>query len=72
MTREQLKQFIKDTRGLVRGASAERKVKLLSLIKEAKRRCDEQEMAELDIESGHITSPPQEHSVIPKDYLEEK
>jgi len=71
MTREQLKQFIRDTRGLVRGASVERKVKLLSLIKEAKRRCDEQEGAELDIESEHA-STTQEHPTIPRDYLEEK
>jgi translation elongation factor EF-4 len=70
MTREQLKQFIKDTRGLVRGASVERKIKLLSLIKEAKRRCDEGEGVELDIESEPI--PPQEHPIIPRDYLEEK
>lgn len=51
MTREQLKKFIQDTRGLIKGASPEKKVKLLQLIKEAKRKCDDNDLAmELDEE----------------------
>jgi ABC-type transporter MlaC component len=54
MTREQLKKFIKDTRGLVRGAPIEKKIKLLSLIKEAKRQCEESELKEMEIDDSKI------------------
>ncbi len=54
MTKEQLRKFIKDTRGLVRGAPVEKKIKLLSLIKEAKRQCEEQELKEMDIDHTKI------------------
>jgi hypothetical protein len=54
MTREQLRKFIQDTRGLVRGAPVEKKIKLLSLIKEAKRQCEETELKEMDIDHTKI------------------
>lgn len=54
MTKEQLHKFIKDTRGLIRGAPAHKKLKLLQLIKEAKRQCDEQELKEMDIDHTKI------------------
>jgi hypothetical protein len=54
MTREQLKKFIQDTRGLIRGAPAHKKLKLLKLIKEAKRQCEETELREMDIDHTKI------------------
>lgn len=54
MTKAQLRKFINDTRGLIRGAPAEKKVKLLSLIKEAKRRCEETELAEMQIDKDKV------------------
>jgi S-adenosylhomocysteine hydrolase len=54
MTKQQLHKFIKDTKGLVRGASPEKKVKLLKLIKEAKRQCEEQELKEMDLDHDKI------------------
>ena len=54
MTKEQLHKFIQDTRGLIRGAPAYKKVKLLKLIKEAKRQCEEQELKEMDIDHTKI------------------
>jgi hypothetical protein len=54
MTKQQLHKFIKDTKGLVRGAPTHKKIKLLKLIKEAKRRCDEQELKEMDIDDSKI------------------
>ena len=54
MTKEQLHKFIKDTRGLIRGAPAHKKLKLLKLIKEAKRQCEEQELKEMDIDHTKI------------------
>lgn len=56
MTKEQLRKFIKDTRGLIRGSSDEKKVRLLKLIKEAKRRCDEQELKEMNLDNEKIGS----------------
>lgn len=54
MTKQQLRKFINDTRGLIRGASNDKKLKLLKLIKEAKRQCDEQELAEMTIDHSKI------------------
>ena len=54
MTKEQLRKFIKDARGLVRGAPVEKKIKLLSLIKEAKRQCEETELREMEIDDSKI------------------
>lgn len=56
MTKQQLRKFIQDTKGLVRGASTQRKMKLLKLIKEAKRQCDEQELKEMDIDHEKVGS----------------
>ena len=56
MTKQQLHKFIQDTKGLVRGASTQKKLKLLKLIKEAKRLCDEQELKEMDIDHTKIGS----------------
>lgn len=54
MTKEQLRKFINDTRGLIRGASNDKKLKLLKLIKEAKRQCDEQELSEMMLDDSKI------------------
>lgn len=54
MTKQQLHKFIQDTKGLVRGAPTEKKIKLLKLIKEAKRQCEEQELTEMDIDDSKI------------------
>jgi hypothetical protein len=54
MNKDQLKKFIKDTRGLIRGAPDHKKVKLLQLIKEAKRRCDERELNEMELDSEKV------------------
>ncbi len=54
MTKVQLRKFIKDTRGLIRGAPAHKKIKLLQLIKEAKRRCDEAELNEMELDEERI------------------
>jgi len=54
MTKEQLRKFIKDTRGLIRGAPDHKKVKLLQLIKEAKRRCDEAELNEMELDEERV------------------
>lgn len=56
MTKDQLRKFIKDTRGLIRGAPDHKKVKLLQLIKEAKRRCDERELNEMELDGDKIDS----------------
>ena len=63
MTKDQLRKFIKDTRGLVRGASPEKKIKLLSLIKEATKKISEMENNQIQTESVTITNT---------DYLDEK
>lgn len=49
MTKEQLRKFIKDTRGLIRGAPVDKKIKLLSLLKEAKRRCEDAELTKMKL-----------------------
>ena len=54
MTEEQLKKFINDTRGLIRGASAEKKIKLLKLIKEAKRKCEETKLDEMQLDAAKV------------------
>lgn len=54
MTKEQLRKFIKDTRGLVRGASAEKKIHLLKLIKEAKRRCEETQLNQISLDNKKV------------------
>lgn len=54
MTKQQLHKFIQDTKGLVRGAPTHKKLKLLKLIKEAKRQCEEQELTEMDIDDSKI------------------
>jgi len=54
MTKEQLHKFIKDTRGLIRGAPTNKKIKLLQLIKEAKRRCDEAELNEMELDGEKV------------------
>lgn len=55
MTKDQLRKFIKDTRGLIRGAPDHKKVKLLQLIKEAKRRCDEAELNEMELDGEKVS-----------------
>ena len=54
MTKDQLRKFIKDTRGLIRGAPDHKKIKLLQLIKEAKRRCDEAELNEMELDRAKV------------------
>jgi hypothetical protein len=54
MTKDQLRKFIKDTRGLIRGAPDHKKIKLLQLIKEAKRRCDESELHEMELDGEKV------------------
>ena len=54
MTKDQLRKFIKDTRGLIRGAPDHKKIKLLQLIKEAKRRCDERELNEMELDCEKV------------------
>lgn len=54
MTEEQLKKFIKDTKGLIRGAAPEKKIRLLKLIKEAKRKCDEAKLDEMSLDTAKV------------------
>ena len=54
MTKEQLRKFIKDTRGLILGAPTEKKIKYLSLIKEAKRKYEEAELSAMELDSEKL------------------
>jgi hypothetical protein len=67
MTKEQLRKFIKDTKGLIHGASNHQKVKLLNLIKEANAKLEEESLQE----PVQPECQP-EVSVSNPDYLDEK
>jgi hypothetical protein len=56
MTKQQLHKFIKDTKGLVRGASPQKKLKLLKLLKKAKRHFDAEELKKMDLDHEKIGS----------------
>lgn len=62
MTKDQLRKFIKDSRGLIRGAPLEKKIKLLSLIKEANKKISEMENNQNSINFDNTNT----------DYLDEK
>ena len=66
MTKDQLRKFIKDTKGLIRGASNHQKIKLLKLIKEANAKLEEETLHEPEssTEQSTVVSNP--------DYLDEK
>jgi hypothetical protein len=54
MTKDQLRKFIKDTRGLILGAPPEKKIKYLSLIKEAKRKYEEAELQSMELDEEKL------------------
>jgi hypothetical protein len=54
MSKDQLRKFIRDTRGLIRDASPEQKIKLLKLIKEAKQKCDAAELDEMQLDEKKV------------------
>ena len=62
MTRQQLLRLVRESRGLLRGATPEQKVRLLKIIRESYR----------EIKAAKQVVTETESSVINTDYLDEK